>query len=326
MRKLGINSLSLFNGVGGAYLAMKELGIIINKLYVSEIDKFSNKGADSLYKNNIHLGDILEWRTWEANYSINFAEIDIIYAGFPCQAWSPSGKQNGTSDPRGKLVNVLLDIYNHIKILNPDVKFMFENVSMKKEFMTFINKLFQVTPTLLNSSLVTAQTRKRNYWTNWKINPLPDLGIYLEDILEEGSEFIKFTRPCILRKDVTFNKVKNPNKRHPKVFIGAIRGRYTKDGKVVQQLEVNRSGKSNCLTTVQKDNVVVLDKDHYRKLTPKEYYRLQGFPEESINTLLDSGLSNSQLYKICGNGWSHPVIVHNLKCLLSTGWLKSLGL
>ena len=122
--------------------------------------------------------------------------------------------------------------------------------------------------------------------------------------------------------------------REPKVFIGAVRGRYIVDGKradhkvssqkgiTEQRLEINHSEKSNCLTTVQKDNVVVIDPPKYRKLTPKECMRLQGFPSWCIDKLLESGISNSQLYKMTGNGFAIPVITHNLKSLLATGWMS----
>lgn len=123
------------------------------------------------------------------------------------------------------------------------------------------------------------------------------------------------------------------NKEEPKVLIGAIRGRYIVDGKradhkvdsmagkTEQRLEVNKSEKSNCLTTVQKDNVLVLDPPKYRKLTPRECMRLQGFTEEIIDKLLNAGISNSQLYKMTGNSFTLPVIIHNLQQLLNTGWM-----
>jgi site-specific DNA-cytosine methylase len=134
------------------------------------------------------------------------------------------------------------------------------------------------------------------------------------------------------------------------IKCGAMRGRYIVDGKradhtvenmkgkTEQRIELRADDKTNCLTTVQKDNLVIIrDKSkcvrssgrgsydrhewdsvsncHYRKLTPRECFRLQTVPEHHIETLLNAGISNSQLYKMCGNGWTHNVIVHIFKGL-----------
>ena len=107
--------------------------------------------------------------------------------------------------------------------------------------------------------------------------------------------------------------------REPKVAIGRIVNRRLdehgtrKDDQLdlpfTRQLEVRDDGKSNCLTTVQKDNVVV-SKDMWRKLTPLECERLQTLPDNYTNHV-----SNSQRYKMIGNGWTVDVIAHILKTM-----------
>ena len=101
----------------------------------------------------------------------------------------------------------------------------------------------------------------------------------------------------------------------PKVLCGAWRGRYLKDGsgKTEQKLEVRQDGKTNSLTTVQKDNVVVDNTPSYRKLTPKECERLQTFPDEYTN-----GISNTQRYKCLGNSFTVDVIAHILSTMDGT--------
>ena len=101
----------------------------------------------------------------------------------------------------------------------------------------------------------------------------------------------------------------------PKVLCGAWRGRYLKDGsgKTEQKLEVRQDGKTNSLTTVQKDNVVVNNTPSYRKLTPKECERLQTFPDEYTN-----GISNTQRYKCLGNSFTVDVIAHILSTMDGT--------
>ena len=111
-------------------MALGEAGIPVKKMYASEIDKFANKAAQLLFPDTIHLGDITKWDTWEDDYGVDFSDVDLLMAGFPCQAWSMAGKQKGDNDPRGALVHDLLDIWGYIKTLNPKLKIMFENVAM----------------------------------------------------------------------------------------------------------------------------------------------------------------------------------------------------
>jgi len=96
--------------------------------------------------------------------------------------------------------------------------------------------------------------------------------------------------------------------REPKVLAGAFRGRYEDDGTIKQHLELRQGGKTNSLTTVQKDNVVTKDNVYWRKLTPVECERLQTVPDDYTNHV-----SNSQRYKMLGNGWNIETITHILK-------------
>ena len=107
-------------------------------------------------------------------------------------------------------------------------------------------------------------------------------------------------------KSPTLNTMGGGN-REPKVVSGAWRGRYKEDGTTEQKLELNQSGKSNSLTTVQKDSVVVNEELSWRKLTPLECERLQTVPDNYTNHV-----SNTQRYKMLGNGWTIEVIAHIL--------------
>jgi len=107
-------------------------------------------------------------------------------------------------------------------------------------------------------------------------------------------------------KSPTLNACTGGN-REPKVLAGAWRGRYKADGSTEQKLEVRRGGKTNSLTTVQKDNVVVKDEVYWRKLTPIECERLQTVPDDYTNHV-----SNTQRYKMLGNGFTVEVICHIL--------------
>jgi len=93
--------------------------------------------------------------------------------------------------------------------------------------------------------------------------------------------------------------------RQPKVVTGAWRGRYNEDGSTTQKLELRKDEKTNALTTVQKDNVLTKDEVYWRKLTPLECERLQTVPDNYTE-----GVSNTQRYKMLGNGWTIEVIKH----------------
>ncbi|MCP4393961.1 MAG: hypothetical protein GY804_06805, partial [Alphaproteobacteria bacterium] len=122
--------LSLFNGMSCGRMALEELNAPVTKYYSSEIDKYANKAAQALYPDTVQLGDVTQWREW----NIDWASIDLVTGGFPCQAWSMAGKQLGDKDERGMLFWAMLDIMKHVRYHNPEADFLIENVKMKKEF------------------------------------------------------------------------------------------------------------------------------------------------------------------------------------------------
>ena len=104
-----------------------------------------------------------------------------------CQGFSFAGKQLNFEDPRSKLFFEFVRMLNEIRETNPNVLFLLENVKMKKEFQDIITQHLGVEPVEINSNLVSAQNRKRIYWTNIPINGLPnDKEIFLKDIVHEN--------------------------------------------------------------------------------------------------------------------------------------------
>lgn len=265
-----MNILSLFNGLGGLPLACDRAEIKVENCYYSEIDKYANEVMEKQYPDAIALGDVTKWREWD----IDWSEIGLVGAGFPCQAWSVAGKQLGDKDERGMLFWTTLEIIAHVLKHNPSAKFLMENVKMKKDFEQYITHhtekaLGKVEKTLINSALVSAQNRQRYYWTNFKVTQPDDKGILLKDILEDGFNDREKSQTILatIYKENAKSMVKR-NKMGLVVLGGAIRGRYIVDGKrqdhkmktaglTEQRLEVRNDGKTNTLTTVQKDNVVV---------------------------------------------------------------------
>ena len=185
LSKLKLNALSLFNGISGLHLAMDRAQIGVDTVYYSEIDKYANTVTEHHYPNDIALGDVTKWREWD----IDWTSIDLVGAGFPCQAWSVAGKQLGDKDERGMLFWTTLEIIANVLKHNPEAKFLMENVKMKKDFEQYITHhteqaLGHVEKTLINSALVSAQNRQRYYWTNFEVTQPDDKGILLKDILD----------------------------------------------------------------------------------------------------------------------------------------------
>jgi len=346
-----MNVLSLFDGMSCGQIALNRIGLKPAKYYAAEIDKYAIKVTQANYPKTIQLGSVTEWREW----GVNWSSIDLVTGGFPCQAWSMAGKQLGDKDERGMLFWVMLDIMKHAKSHNPKIKFLIENVKMKKEFEEYITHhteqaLGEVNKVLINSALVSAQNRNRYYWTNWHVEHPEDKGIVLADIIEGGfvdrdnahcidanyykggnlkSYFEKHRRQLVFdtpQRAVTATDIKDHdyNKRiysvhgkcpalaassggnlEPKILCGAMRGRYNESGKITQKIEQRKDEKTNTLTTVQKDNFLVEKGKQYRKLTPIECERLQTVPDNYTNHV-----SNTQRYKMLGNGWTVDVIAH----------------
>lgn len=272
-----LNVLSCFDGMSCLQIALDKLGIPVNKYFASEIDKYAMQVTQANYPNTIQVGNV-EFVTKEMLNN----EIHLLAGGSPCQGFSFAGKQLNFEDPRSKLFFEFVRLKNELK----PKYFLLENVKMKKEHQDIITAYLGVEPIHINSNLVSAQNRKRIYWTNIPNLKQPeDKKIYLKDILQDL----------------------------PDCPIG-----------------IKVREKSNCLTTVQKDNIVIrdkskcvrsggrgsydrhewdsVDKDHTRKLTVLECERLQTVPDNYTNHV-----SNSQRYKMLGNGWTVDVITHILK-------------
>ncbi|MEQ5162511.1 DNA (cytosine-5-)-methyltransferase [Proteus terrae] len=321
----------MFNGISAGRLALSRAGIKFDKYYIAEIDKFANKVSGFHYPDNIQLGDVNNWREW----NIDWSNVALVTAGFPCQSWSLAGKQLGDKDERGKLFWTTLEIMSHVLENNPDAKFMLENVKMKREFEEYITlhterALGYVNKTLINSSLLSAQNRQRYYWTNFEVSQPGDKGILLKDIIDDDSITDREKSYCIMsnyacgaNEDEYFNKRRRqivfrpcePRENIKQSKDGLIHVANASDIKGNEQIKriYSDAGKAPTLSTCQgghREPKVATDNVTYRKLTPTECARLQTFPDGWCENIV----SNSQSYKCYGNAWTVDVIAHIFKC------------
>lgn len=434
--------LSLFDGISCGRLALHRAGIPITQYIASEIDKYAIQVSKANWSDVIHLNDVRIVRQMvEAGV---FGHVDLLIGGSPYQGFSFAGKQLAFDDPRSALFFEYVHILHALRRRNPNLRFLLENVKMKKEHLAVITQFLGVIPVFINSALVSAQNRQRYYWCNWSVSQPADRGILLRDIIETGEvdreksycidanyhkggslqnyldkgrrqivlspaklvnvnpsgngmngwvygvdakspclttnkgEGTKISKRGIAGISLTENGLRPfkddgrsgsiseigtiglPDTKSaavtsthaPKYTGGAIRGRNIVDGKrkdypgapTEQRLEIRDDFKAGCITTVQKDSVVVLreaterhirnmksldDKSFtllssmhkgaqangqtlipdegitYRRLTPVECERLQGVPDNYT-----ASVSNTQRYKMLGNGWQVDTIEH----------------
>ena len=303
-----MNVLSLFDGMSCGQIALNRVGIVVDNYYASEIDKHAIKVANHNFPNTIQVGSVTELK------SSDLPKIDLLIGGSPCQGFSFSGKQLNFEDPRSKL------FFEYVRLLKEcePKYFLLENVVMKKEYQDVISECLGVEPILVNSNLVSAQNRQRLYWTNIpNVGQPDDKNINLVDILEDNvlidGKPIKIDD---LNKATILGRRLDPN---------GTRKDYDKNIPITQCLEVRATNrnKSNCLTTVAKDNVLTMMsigrhqdafnlKLPFRYYTIKEYCRLQTVPDNYF----DGVASDNQIRKMIGNGWTVDVIVHIFKNII----------
>ncbi len=287
--------LSCFDGMSCGQIALNQLGIPVSKYYSSEVDKHSQAVTKFNFPDTVFLGDITKWKDWKIE------KPDLIIGGSPCQGFSFAGKRLNFDDPRSKLFFVFAEIIKHFK----PKYFLLENVIMDERSGQEITKILGVNPVIINSSLVSAQNRKRIYWTNipgYKktlfgsvIGQPEDRKIYLKDVIESGTADIDKSY-CIDANYFKGGSLKNykEKKRRQLIISGPInlvekrsdeakkiRSENIKAGKDFnpfrkKELHCREDGKVNCLqTALTNDHIIAFDNITWRKLTPIECERLQ---------------------------------------------------
>ena len=304
--------LSLFDGISCGMVALERAGIPVDAYYASEIDKNAIAISQKNYPNIIRLGDVTKWREWD----IPWAEIDLLIGGSPCQGFSFAGKQLNFNDPRSKLFFEFVDILNHIKKHNPNVKFLLENVGMKKEYQNIINENLGCEPICIDSEVVTPMRRKRLYWCNFNFDAICRRKCILKDILDEKVSEEYF------QKEKQFNKItywengelcirNQPNK---KMVVNEYDG--VSMSRTWQQYMPIIRQQSNCIRAANPDDigVCVPTKDglRFRKFTLSEMEKMQTLP---VGYTKVDGISERQSKATIGNGWTVDVIAHILKGL-----------
>jgi DNA (cytosine-5)-methyltransferase 1 len=279
--------LSLFNGMNTLRQAMENIGIPVKKYYSSEIKPYAIKLTQYHFPDTIQLGDIKNWRDWD----IDWSEITFIGSGSPCQDLSSIGKRKGLNGGKSSLFFDFIDILNHCKTLNPDVKFLQENVGSANKFdIGIMSRLLGIYPVRLNSDKLVAQQRDRYYWTNIKtkqsmfdtITDIPeptDKNIILQDIITSG--YVKEDKHKALMHRMYYSF-----------------GHKDKLSEKAQKYIRDRE---------KFGNTVIYENGYLRLANKIELCRLQGFPDDYCDIL---NLRESA--SLLGDGWTLPIIEHIL--------------
>ena len=355
-----IRVLSLFDGMSCGQIALRDLGIPIEVYYASEIDKFAIQQTQLNFPGTVQLGDV---RNIDVDKLCDeVGEFDLLLAGSPCVNLSFAGKRAGLATKENIEILTLdqyLDLkdadfefegqsylfWEFMRVLtalrrrNPNIMFLLENVEMGKKWERVLSDAIGIRGVHINSALVSAQNRKRIYWSNIRVReeglfgyrytdiPQPtDRGILLRDILEQEVDEKYYLKDEVVRNLLTHKeRNKNAGNGFGAVFheadgkMAAVRvkgtGMYdlilTNDH--LQKNLTDVDSKANAfLATSHKGawaNGMSLVNNGYRirRITPTECARLQTIPDWYI-----WNCSATQQYRLLGNGWTVEVIKHIL--------------
>lgn len=314
MKKL--NVLSLFDGISCGRLAFERADVSVNTYYASEICDYSMKIAKKNFPQIIEVGDVRDIKCEDYN------DIDIVIGGSPCQSFSFAGKMVGMST-KDKIEITSLEQYlelknngfefdgfsylfwEYVRILK-GVKpkyFLLENVKMAEKWKKVITNALGVEPIMINSELVSAQSRERLYWTNIpNVTQPEDKHIYIDDIVQNDIEHTYLPKTRLDYSNYDKSKVDKSVFKNTATQIGNSR----KFGNAVRS-----NGKAFTLRRVN-PNGIIDEKYNIRHFTPIEVERLQTLPDNY--TLID-GIKTKERYEACGNGWTVDVIAHIFKGL-----------
>lgn len=309
--------------MGCGWIALKELGIKVDVGYSSEVNKFAIGQVRRNFPDVIHLGSITD-------IDVSKLEpIDFIMGGSSCQNFSFAGQRQGmvTTDKEEiytldrylelKEQNYMFEgesylFWEYIRILrdvqkyNPNVLFLLENVEMSKKWENVISVAIGLKGVHINSALVSAQNRRRIYWTNIKTRKEGFFGELYTDIPQPENRGVLLTD--ILESDVD-----------EKYFIGEKQIAYISSKKRLgyghTQIDGNKSLPLTRKSATNWTGTFISVENRIRRLTPTECARLQTVPDWYVwEWTDDKGItrktSDTQIFRMCGNGWNIETIKH----------------
>ena len=293
-----MNVLSLFDGCSGARLALTRANKKIDKYYTCEIDKYSSMVTKLNFPDTIALGDVTK-----VNFEM-LPKIDFLIGGSPCQDLSfAKGNGKGLEGERSGLFYKYFEALEVLRKKNPEIKFLLENVKMKQKWKDIISDLLGVQPIFINSADFSAQNRQRLYWTNIPVDEWIPCEDKLQDIKETDAEDRYYYSPKMLAWIDRHGKRKNKKLR------------IQSDDDKVQMIEASHF--KGCSS---QRFFAIEDKKGLRYITITETERAQTVPDRYTKCgQKETGeiveISNTQRYKMLGNGFNIATVTHIIKNL-----------
>ena len=286
-----MNVVSLFNGMNTGRQALENVGIKVDKYYSSEIKPYAIELTQHHFPDTIQVGDVTKWKDWD----IDWSSIDLILSGSPCQDLSAAGNRNGINGKKSSLFFVFIEILDHIKLLNPKVLFLQENVgSANKLDVGIMSRELGVYPVRINSELVVAASRDRYYWSNIKTK---------ETIFDVVTDIPQPKNKHILFQNILLNG-----------FTDRIKARAVLESEERQlscKTKLYKRYKEFGMINLVFDNPEFIPNENVRILNKIELCRLQGFPDDYCDIL-----SRNKSASLLGDGWTLPIIEHIFSFIL----------
>lgn len=314
--------LSLFDGISCGMVALERAGIPVERYVAFEIDEYAIQVSEKNYPMIEHRGNV-----FDADFT-EFKDFDLLIGGSPCTFWSIA-KNGRETTPEGMGGELFMQYVRALKESGCKYFLYENNYSIDDSIKDFISWKLGPLPIMINSSLVSAQCRKRCYWTNIpNVEQPTDRGLLLESVLDELSnttmhdynieESVFSEKPIYEDGDSDFSEevsqfFADTQKAGSAIRLGEI-GRGSQGQRIY-----STKGKSVCLSANgggqgAKTGLYRIDLPDgryvVRKLSPLEAERLQTLPDNYTD-----GISDTQRYKCIGNGWTVEVIAHILSGL-----------
>ena len=282
--------LSVFDGISCGMVALERANIPVKDYVAYEIENSAIKISEKNYPNIKHCGDV-----FKADFT-QYKGFDLLIGGSPCTYWSVAqraDKRETTSEGLGWWL-----FQQYVRALKESEckYFLYENnYSMRGEIKNEITKHLGVEPIMINSNLVSAQSRKRYYWTNIPNVKMPDdKGILLKDIIQSG-QVDRDKALCLARRYAGFTGSQSYLCRR---YFGKSFGQAVFEGDIPS---IKRMWKENPYFESDSRNI--------RQMTLTECERLQTLPDGYTDV---EGVSTIMKYESIGNGWTVDVIAHIL--------------
>ena len=293
--------LSMFDGISCGRVALDRVGIMPEVYFASEIDEYAEQVSADNWPDLVRLGDAKGVDGWD------LGRIDLLLGGSPCTNWSITKKEGRELTASGTGWELFSFYLKALQKFEPKY-FLYENVkSMSPAIRAEITRALGVEPILINSGLVSAQNRERLYWTNIPgVGQPEDRRITFGEILERGRTW---------REKAYTLRASHGLKGGPYSILRSIKtpGQFSFNG--VAEFAAEGDGTAayevrNGYITIKGERYPLKLPDgnyRFRKLTKTENCRLQTLPDNYCKSV-----SDAQVCKTAGNGWTVDVIAHIL--------------